>query len=105
MDKKGRPVLGPAQEQASHDKPVSQDPVDDQEDNDDHVDLFEKLGIRAMSDAGEDAEGEVDEAEREKEQCAMDAQGLSKELECQVPGLKWKELHFIEILKRKTSHP
>ena len=104
VDKKGRPVLGPAQEQASEEGPKTE-PSANLEEDDDNIDLGEALGIRAVDSSEADQEPDVTEEERERahQQCQQDAQGMSQaELECVVPGLRWKEVHFIEILKRKT---
>ena len=104
VDQKGRPVLGPAQEQASEESTIVEQPGN-QEGDDDNIDLAEALGIKALDSGDSDQEPVIgaDETEKAHQQCEQDGQGMSQEeLECRAPGLRWKEVHFIEILKRKT---
>ena len=103
VDDKGRPVLGPAQTQAAD---VDQmDSGLNSNDDDDQVDLAEALGISAIDDMGDDQGPDVAQDERDEvlQRCRQDQEGMTQaEAECMVPNLKWKEVHFIEVLKRKT---
>ena len=104
VDNQGRPVMGPAQEQAQLDQPKEAESVEEVAVDDD-TDLGELLGIRAMDEGDWDSEPSrtQEEMEEVQQKCQKDAEGLCKEeLECMVPGLRWKEVHFIEILRRKT---
>ena len=84
VDRKGRPVLGPAQEHASEENPEPE-PAANQEEDDDNIDLAEALGISAMDswEADQEPEVEAEEMERAHQQCQQDAQGLSQ---AEVPG-------------------
>ena len=96
IDGSGRPVLAPEQQQAV---------VEDQQSPDDESrDIGIDLGLLAED---EDEAGDEDPAPpgfaEAMERCQQDASNLSKEeLECSVPGLVWKEIPFIQLLRRKT---
>ena len=105
VDAKGKPVLGPAQQQDNDTEALAEEGQGHQDGVDSDTDLADALGIRAVHDEVEEEEGRCcpEEAEQSKERCEKDAEGMSpEERECRVPGLKWKEVHFIEVLKRKT---
>ena len=46
---------------------------------------------------------EVEPSQEALEMCQQDSDGLTKaQKECEVPGLRWKEVIFVEPIKRKT---
>ena len=107
VDQTGKPVLGLDQEQAADvqksDEGKDKNPEEPHEpewkppDDDPYWE-----SIREALEELDDVKA-LDGDERAAEKCEADAQGMSlAEKACSIPGLRWRELIFVEPMRRKT---
>ena len=105
VDSRGRPVLGPEQTQAESGEDQPEPSGEEAAHDEDARDLGDELGLMSIEDPEIEDEVFAPDSQYEecKEKCIHDACGLTEEeLSCRVPGLAWKEVLFIETLRKKT---
>ena len=104
VDATGKPVLGPEQRQANEEKHQPHNPEGPGgSEADDEAELPVDLWDELQGPPDRDDHEAVELNQEALEACVEDAYAMSKdERECTVQGLRWKEVVFTEMMRRKT---